>query len=1131
MAPVLVAASIQGNNPADSVGGTITFVGKQQIQRAALTLLNGVVYAAYAGYADTDPYHGWILGFDASNLSLTKVFNDTPQLSPSEDSHEGEGGIWQAGAGLASDGTHLYLLTGNGDFDASVGDFGDSFLELTPDNSTQPANKNGYGLSVTDYFTPYNEQILANNDTDLGSAGPLLLPDQPGSHPHEILGAGKGGVLYLADRDNLGQYNSSFDNVLQSVATNRAPGSPAYFNNLIYVHGYNSGVLKAFKITNGALSAAPVASGSAVYGFPGATPAVSSYGNSANGIVWETQFSSSTAVLRAYNAVPNGSSLTELYNSGSALGAGVKFTVPTVADGHVYVGSSGALTVFGLLSNPTTAPAAPTNLTATTSPALGIQVQLNWTDNASNENAFKIERSTDGIHFTELDIASVNATTYIDTTVEADTTYTYRVRATNPVGDSSYSNTDSAMPILTTPVALYTFDDGAGTFAADSAGINTGVLVGATKPTWVAGNIGESALSFGGNGAVQVSSNLVATLGTTSTFTAWIKTTQTGSNTHSLAPAITGVDQDGTTSDINWGTINASGRIGIYVGDSGGIYSTNPINDGQWHSVAMTRDATTGLVQLYIDGVLDGSGTFDTGTKAAQFYLIGALTNRNSSGYVTGASYFNGQIDEVRTYDHVLTASEIAELGQVPSAPASLTASPITDSGSILQLSWTNTSDIAKNVAVERKTGADGTYQQIATVDGAETGYIDTNLHAGTQYFYRVQAIDSAGASEYSNEASAVPPVAQVVGRFIFYNRSNFDGQNGSSNVLDGFALATDKQPLLPGQTATFQNYTSYSKGINGIMIDVANFEGSITPDDYTIMVGNSSDLSIWQPAPTPSFVTEYVGAGVDGSVRLELVWDDYTLQNQWVQITLKADANTGLSEDDVFYFGNAIGDTGNSLTDAIVDEADELGAQSNHISAAAITNPYDFNRDKVVDETDDQIAHDNYSGSSPLVLITAPGGNPGSGAALQSGSIIPSSNPTASVGDEIVPIDPVAPPEIAVTQRFVTFEPLQLAAAPIAAVSKPNRARSVDAVFDGFERAPSQGDLAARLLNLESTRRGIVQTLSDGTAIRHRHQSDTSRHDDVYGADEPLASEFEHLRTGAKAAALLAGLIPGRRS
>ncbi len=172
------------------------------------------------------------------------------------------------------------------------------------------------------------------------------------------------------------------------------------------------------------------------------------------------------------------------------MGAGVKFTVPTVADGHVYVGTSGAIYVFGLLTNPTTAPTAPTGLTATASSLQGLQVQLSWTDTSNNENAFKIERSTNGGAFVQIDVASVNATTYTDTAVVSGTTYTYRLRSTNPVGDSTYTNTASATPVTTPPVSLFSFEDGSGTIAADTAGSNTGVLVGATtasmgrRPRW-----------------------------------------------------------------------------------------------------------------------------------------------------------------------------------------------------------------------------------------------------------------------------------------------------------------------------------------------------------------------------------------------------------------------------------------------------------------------------------------------------------------------------------------------------------------------------------------------------------------------------------------------------------------------
>jgi hypothetical protein len=1125
-----VAASIQGTSIDANSGhsGTLTFDPKQQLQRSALTLLNGVVYVAYAGYGDTPPYHGWILGFNATNLNLVKAFNDTPNATvPPDTREEGGGGIWQAGGGLVSDGTHLYFMTGNGDFDTSVGDYGDSFVELTPDSSTQPTNKNGYGLSVTDYFTPFNEQSLSDNDTDLGSAAPLLLPDQPGAHPHELVGAGKGLTMYLLDRDAMGGHNTSNDlNAVQTVSVSRAPGSQAYFNNLVYFHGYNNAFLKAYQLqSDGKLSVAAVGTGAAQFGFPGATPAISSYGNSANGIVWEIERSASTspnvalpnAVLRAYDAVPSSGNLNEIYNSNlivarDQLGPPVKFNVPTVADGHVYVGTDGALTVFGLLTNPSTAPAAPTNLTATISALQGLKVKLNWTDNANNESAFKIERSTDGTNYTQLAIASVNSSSYADTSVVSGTTYYYRVSATNPIGDSSAVSIGPIGPDFT---QLYKFDEGTGTFAADtgSTGANTGVLVGTTQPAWVSGRIGAGALSFSGTGAynqtkqsaVQVTTNLMNPLGKTSTLTAWVKTTQTGSNNHQQAPAITGVDQQGTTGDINWGTLNASGQIGIYVGDTGGVYSTSPINDGNWHNVAMTRDSTTGVVQLYIDGVLNGSSTLDTGIKAAQFYLIGALTDRNSSGNVTGANYFNGQLDDVRIYNRVLSAAEISQIGSAPGAGADLSAAPIPDTNSMMELSWTNPSDIAQTFQLERKTGVNGTYQQIATLDGTQTQYFDTNLEEGTQYFYRLQASDTAGTSGYSNEASATTLMPQILGRFVFYNQSSFDGRNGTSNIIDGPARALDKVPLLPGQTATFQNYTSYSKGINGIMVDVANFEGSISEDDWIIRVGNSSDVSTWAPAPEPDFVTEFLGSGVNGSIRLEVGWDNNQIQNEWVQFTLKANANTGLAADDVFYFGNAIGDTGNSATDATVDAADELATQTHHTSAAAITNVYDFNRDKVVDATDEAIAHDHFSGGSPLQLITVPAN---AGASLQNGNLGDASDSMAGIRTESAPIETPATPGSAMVS------PLNLLSTSVVRSRAREGAKSVDAVFADFERAPIHGDFAASLLTMETVRLGNRRKSMDGSGTDHSHIA-ASCNDTNDAADETIANEFGPTRSG----------------
>ncbi|HTQ39662.1 MAG TPA: CotH kinase family protein [Pirellulales bacterium] len=568
---------------------------------------------------------------------------------------------------------------------------------------------------------------------------------------------------------------------------------------------------------------------------------------------------------------------------------------------------------------------------------------------------------------------------YADASISGNNYY-YVITAVNTAGLESARSAEIGE--LLGPVDWYQFDAGSGTTGVDSAGTDTGTLVGTTKPAWVAGRIGPFALSFSGDGqyeksnesAVQVASNLAPILGSTSTLDVWVKTTQTGNNIHYMAPAITGVEESGGTNDINWGTLNAAGDIGIYVGDTGGVYSTSAINNGQWHNIAMTRDVSTGIVQLYVDGVLQGTSTFDTGSKTSQFFLIGALTDVASNGTtINGANYFNGSLDDVRIYSRVLSASEIAGLGEVPATPTGCSATAL--SASQVQLNWTNASNFAQNIEIDRKTGSGGTFAQVALLQGSETTFTDTNLTAGAQYFYQIRALDGAGNSAFTSAVNVTPPVPTVASNFIFYNDSFFDDE------LDSNAIATDKQVLLPGQTASFESYTSYSKGLNGLMIDVNNLDGNVTSADFTFLVGNSSDVTSWQAAPAPQIISEFPGGGVNGSTRIEIIWADNAIQNQWLQVTLLADAVTQLATPDVFYVGNAMGDVGNSTTDANVDSTDILGARGHHDAGpVSVINPYDFNRDGIVDSQDVAIAKQNVRvATAALQLITAPSSGGGS--------------------------------------------------------------------------------------------------------------------------------------------------------
>jgi len=242
------------------------------------------------------------------------------------------------------------------------------------------------------------------------------------------------------------------------------------------------------------------------------------------------------------------------------------------------------------------------------------------------------------------------------------------------------------------------------------------------------------------------------------------------------------------------------------------------------------------------------------------------------------------------------------------------------------------------------------------------------------------------------------PPPAEVVGRHIFYNQSAFDGNNQLPTADDDDAVAPDKTALLPGETATFDNYTSYAKGINGIMVDFVGLGGTPTRSDFTFRMGNDSDPGSWPLAPQPQYVTPpRVGAGTGGSDRVMLIWPNYNTVNpdpttqavakNWLQVTVLATANTGLDEPDVFYFGNAVGESGlgNFGGWALVNAVDSGAVRDNphnpYIVPAPIDDFVDFNRDKWVNAVDFGFVRDNATNpSTALVLITAPSTSPSPG-------------------------------------------------------------------------------------------------------------------------------------------------------
>jgi hypothetical protein len=487
--PVYVYGSGDGSvtDPYNGTGQPVVqFNGLRENERMALTLVGGAVYAGWASPGDISPYHGWLIGFDASTLALKGVFNTTP--------NGGLGGIWEAGGPATSDGTSLFLQVGNGTFDGDNGatgnvttapgpvtgldangfpvngDYGDTFLKVGIDSSTTPThqNLNGWGLKVVDYFTPVNQFYLQSTDLDIGSCAPMLLPAQVGSsaHPDLLVGGGKQGTIYLVDRDNMGKFGTT-DHVVQEVAGQFPRGifsTTAYSAGQIYVVGPDVPAA-AYSIADGAMSPNPVSQSSDSFAYAGSTPSLSSNGSlgGINGIVWDID--RGTNELRAYSSV---SYATELYNSDQApngrdaLGSAVTFGLPTVANGRVFVGTAGGnphndLVAYGIISPPTAAPAAPAGLAANTVDTT--RISLSWTDNDVAPNwadYYSVESSTDGTHFNPIATLSAGTTAFTATGLTPGTTYDFRVRAVNSQGDSGYTKVAQAR---TTPSVTFLVKD------------------------------------------------------------------------------------------------------------------------------------------------------------------------------------------------------------------------------------------------------------------------------------------------------------------------------------------------------------------------------------------------------------------------------------------------------------------------------------------------------------------------------------------------------------------------------------------------------------------------------------------------------------------------------------------------
>ena len=450
--------------------------------------------------------------------------------------------------------------------------------------------------------------------------------------------------------------------------------------------------------------------------------------------------------------------------------------------------------------------------------------------------------------------------------------------------------------------------------------------------------------------------------------------------------------------------------------------------------VTFSRPVTvTGTPKLALNSGGTASYTSGSGTNTLVFaYTVAAGQNSVDLDYTSSVALTlnGGTITDVMLYDAMLTL------------PAPGTAGSLGANKNIIIDTTPPTADIADVTPDPRSTSVDAIRIEFSEpVSGLDLGDLSLTRDGGGNLLTASQTLttsdnitwqlgNSAGltgiagsyAVQLSSSGSSVTDLAgnplaadasdawttnsAIAGRHLFYNNSKFDGNDPAAGAADDGAIAPDKEALLPGRgTAAFKNYTTFYRGINGIMIDVAGLPGTtLAAADFTFKYGNDSTPGDWLPAANPTTIAVRAGAGTNGSDRVTLVWADKAIPNgNWLQVTALANANTGLAANDVFYFGCAIGETGNTPADAVVNSSDVTRTRNNFsgFNLVGLESVYDFNRDRQVASGDVTIARNHFSGFTPLELITPPASAPGplGGAPLVAAPVLAAESQAASSG------------------------------------------------------------------------------------------------------------------------------------
>ena len=662
--PVVIAATVSGTGDGSS-GGQLVFNANNSalhhLNRPGLLLLNGTIYIAYGSHCDDSPYHGWLFAYDAATFTMKSVYVTTP--------NGGLGGFWMSGAGVAADSSdNIFIASGNGDFDTTdvpAKETGDTLLKLGTTNQN---------LTQLDYFTPENQANMFANDGDLGSGGVLLLPDQPGSFPHILVEAGKAGRIFVVNRDTPMTTNNSHycsgctsdPEIIEESASGAIGGMfnvPAYWNNTLYFWGSND-VLKSIPVTNGLPDFTHVTGSSPLINFPGAGLSISSNGTTAGtGIVWAidgTHYvggvnSVGPSVLYAYDAtnIP-----TMLYSSAQnaardAAGTAVKFAVPTVANGKVYVGTSTEVDVYGLLgSGP---PTAATPVISPGSETFTGSVMVSMTDSTSGA---AISYTTDG----SIPPGSATSQTYggafaVSTTTVVNAVATKAGFTNSPLASATYTlqGTPTISSLSTTSGPVGTPVTITGTNFGSTQGTSTVKFNGttATVTNWSATSLVTSVPSGATTGSVVVTVGGVASNGVAFTVsggsgqcpcTIWPSTARPGTaDTNEAMPVELGVKFTSSSSGFITGIrfYKGANNTGTHVGNlwssTGALLArvtfTGETTSG-WQQVSFSSPVAITANTVYVASYFSPTGDFSVDRN----YFNAGVSNPPLQALQNGAS-------------------------------------------------------------------------------------------------------------------------------------------------------------------------------------------------------------------------------------------------------------------------------------------------------------------------------------------------------------------------------------------------------------------------------------------------------------------------------------------------------------